>query len=326
MLSVIVPIYNDFQGDWIKNILDRLCHVKGIEVICVDSSDTAHRRDGALEEYTRYIKEINFKIVHFETLSRGARLQAGIDASAGTTILLHHPRSLVSLEGLEWLRDHAEADDLCPSWPWGGFTHKFDLDHVLLRITSWYSNKVRPRFGGIVYLDHCIFFHRSALGSSRIPPVEIFEDTELSLLLLANTSTKPRIAPYTSTTSAVRFSTNGIIRQIVLNQWLKVCYWLGGLGGDGVVMNAAYERGLNLNGAAALASEGRSIQSNTDTGVGAGVGAGAGSGGKGWSKGSILCLSACGLASAGLLFYRHRRSLPALNNISSLWGEIKWFK
>jgi hypothetical protein len=248
LLSVVVPIYNDLDGVWMQKILARLDRIESIEVICVDSTSLRERN-------LRHTEKTNYthKVVYFETLSRGARLQAGIDASTGTTILLHHPRSLVSVEGLEWLRNQANnREESSSTWSWGGFTHEFDLEHFLLRFTSWYSNNIRARCGGILYLDHCIFFRKSALGSMRIPPVEIFEDTELSRILLANTSQKPYIAPYPSTTSAVRFATNGILRQSAMNQWLKLRYWLGELDGDGVAMNSAYEQGLNLNGAAAL--------------------------------------------------------------------------
>lgn len=205
MLSVVLPALPGERSPWTERILRRLMEVDGIEVV---------RGTGA---------------------NRAERLQNGIDACRGEVILLHHPRSLVQRAGLEWLRDHADEVS------WGGFTHAFDHDHYLLRFTSWYSNRVRPR-KGILYLDHCIFFRRELL-TRRIPPVEIFEDTELSKIL--RESGAPRVLPFVSTTSAIRFTTNGVWRQALLNQRLK---WEYRFGRSPKKMNDRYERGLRLNG------------------------------------------------------------------------------
>ncbi|MBI5202885.1 MAG: glycosyl transferase, family 2 [Elusimicrobia bacterium] len=206
-LSVVLPVHSG-GADWKERILARLAEVEGLEVICADESLGS---------------------------SRGARLQAGIDAASGERILLHHPRSLLPADGLRWLAQGGGAG-------WGGFTHAFDWDHPLLRFTSWYSNRVRASLKGIVYLDHCVYFDRKLL-TRKIPPVEIFEDTELSKIL--RETGMPEIAPFVSTTSAIRFKTNGPWRQALLNQRMKLSYLLGASDRG---MNAAYERGLGLNG------------------------------------------------------------------------------
>ena len=204
-LSVVLPLVGgDPAAEWADAIRQRVAEVPGVELI-VGAGAT-----------------------------RAERLQRGIEAARGRVVLCHHPRSLVTAEGLRWLRDHAAEVS------WGGFTHAFDASSLLLRYTSWYSNAVRPRHG-VVYLDHCIFFRRELL-TRPIPDVAIFEDTELSKILAE--SGKPTILPFTSTTSAVRFLKNGVARQLLLNQVLKVKYLLGA--GDGA-MNAAYEKGLHLN-------------------------------------------------------------------------------
>lgn len=216
-VSVVVPVHA--QGaEWLPRILARLAEVPGLEVICAGDAPPP---GGA-------------RFVRVDGPSRGARLQAGIDAASHPTIMLHHPRSLVPAEGLRWLAARAGRAG------WGGFTHAFDWDHPLLRFASWYSNRVRaPR--GIVYLDHCVFFDR-ALLTRPIPPVEIFEDTELSLIL--RESGPPALAPFVATTSAVRFRANGPWRQAWLNQTMKLAYLLGASHRS---MNARYERGLGLN-------------------------------------------------------------------------------
>jgi len=219
-VSVVIPVYEN-GADWLPRILERLGEVEGLEVICAG--------DGAAPEAE------GVRFVRVQNPSRGARLQTGIDAASHQTILLYHPRSLVPAEGLRWLVARAGRAR------WGGFTHAFDWGHPLLRFTSWYSNHVRAARRGIVYLDHCIFFEKNLL-TRPIPPVEIFEDTELSLIL--RESGPPLIAPFLSTTSAVRFRTNGPWRQAMLNQSMKLSYLLGG---SHRRMNARYERGLGLN-------------------------------------------------------------------------------
>lgn len=215
-VSVVIPVHAG-GADWLPRILARLSEVPELEVICAGDALPAGSRA---------------RFMRVEGPSRGARLQAGIDAASHPLILLHHPRSLVSTEGLRWLAAGARG--------WGGFTHAFDWDHPLLRFTSWYSNRVRAA-RGIVYLDHCVFFEKKLL-TRPIPPVDIFEDTELSLIL--RESGPPAISPHVATTSAVRFRTNGPWRQAWLNQRLKIEYLTGS---SHKRMNARYERGLRLN-------------------------------------------------------------------------------
>lgn len=219
-VSVVVPVYSG-GADWLPRILDRLGEVDGLEVICAGDAPPPAGSDA--------------RFVRVEGPSRGTRLQAGIDAASHSTILLHHPRSLIAADGLRWLTKGAGGSN------WGGFTHAFDWDHPLLRFTSWYSNQIRAARRGIVYLDHCIYFRKNLL-TRPIPPVEIFEDTELSLIL--RESGPPALAPFVAMTSAVRFRANGLWRQALLNQRMKLSYLFGG---SHRRMNARYERGLGLN-------------------------------------------------------------------------------
>jgi hypothetical protein len=219
-LSVVIPVRRG-GADWLPRILARLGELDGIEVICAGDAPPP--------------EGCGARFVRVEGPSRGARLQAGIDAASHRTILLHHPRTLIPADGLRWLAGGAGRPR------WGGFTHAFDWDHPLLRFTSWYSNRIRAARRGIVYLDHCVYFDKTLL-TRPIPPVEIFEDTELSLIL--RESGPPALAPFVATTSAVRFRANGPWRQALLNQRLKLSYLLGR---SHRRMNARYERGLGLN-------------------------------------------------------------------------------
>ncbi len=174
--------------------------------------------------------------------TRAERLNVGFHKAQADTILFHHPRSWLADTAFDELFEIKNININNNLLFWGGFTHQFDLSHFLLKFTSWYSNYVRgPR--GVLYLDHCLFFHRS-LWKSEIAPVAIFEDTLLSQNLMKASGLKPIILNSTSTTSAVRFTKNGIWRQAVMNQILKVGFFLNI---PHEKMNSIYEKGLGLN-------------------------------------------------------------------------------
>lgn len=208
MLSVILPTAREIETSYFTETLRSLATFPEIEVICVAQS---------------------------EAPTRAERLNLGFARSKGSMILFHHPRSLLDRQGVEFLIKQSEKKI------WGGFTHQFDVTHPLLRFTSWYSNRMRAQGRGIIYLDHCIFFHRS-LWLGPLAKVEIFEDTLLSQNLKIHSP--PLILPFASTTSAIRFVKNGIFRQAIMNQILKLGFHFG-IPHD--TMNRIYERGLNLN-------------------------------------------------------------------------------
>lgn len=212
MLSVIIPTDRQTECSFFDKTLASLSQEKNIEIICIDKKE-AH--------------------------SRAERLNIGFHRSKGEVILFHHPRSYIDTRGIKFLIDMSLDPDR--KMVWGGFTHLFDVDHPLLRFTSWYSNNFRGATRGILYLDHCIFFDRR-LWKKDIPKVDIFEDTLLSYEF--RKTTKPTILPHKSTTSAIRFQKNGIIHHSLFNQLLKVGFYLNI---PHSLMNKLYERGLSLN-------------------------------------------------------------------------------
>ncbi|MCW7463688.1 glycosyltransferase family protein [Leptospira limi] len=193
MLSIIIPIdidSNIYYKESIQNFLKR----NDVEIILVKQE----------EAYTR-----------------AERLNLGFHRSHGHMILFHHPRSLLTNDAIEFLIQESEKKE--KSIVWGGFTHQFDRRHILLQWISWYSNVIRIRWKGIVYLDHCIFFSRE-LWTSDLPVQYLFEDTELSIKF--KQIRKPILLPYVSLTSSHRFLKHGIVRQMVINFLLKIGYKL----------------------------------------------------------------------------------------------------
>ena len=76
-----------------------------------------------------------------------------------------------------------------------------------------------------------------------VPDLDVFEDTALSRRLHESLGFPLRL-PQRSTTSAVRFAQNGVVRQALLNQLLKVSY---AVGIDTTRLNRLYERNVSLN-------------------------------------------------------------------------------
>ena len=229
-LSIVISTFNELSLGYLENSLSTLSKISNLEIICVDGKST----DGTLDLLNKY----KVKLIETRSHSRAHRLNIGIQACSCDLILLYHPRSFVDPAGIKYLKKNSQ--DLL----WGGFSHQFDKKHWLLKFTSWYSNEVRARLREIFYLDHCIYFKRSLLPEDQqvVNEVVIFEDTLFSQKL-------SRLAPaklleFSSTTSAIRFNKNGVFRQALLNQVLKVCFLLG-LSDE--LMNKVYEKGLALN-------------------------------------------------------------------------------
>lgn len=228
-ISLIILTHNEMNNQFFKQTLKNaqsLCDI--IEVIIMDYDST----DGTKE----FIKNNNF-IYHSSTSnSRAARLNEAAALATGQMIVFNHPRSVIELKGLKKL------SQICDQKIWGGFTHCFDKNQLLLKFTSWYSNQVRAKIRGIIYLDHCIFCSSKLFNTIQFPNVDIFEDTIFTQEL--NKICAPHLLNYASTTSSIRFVKNGIYRQALLNQILKIGFLLKL---DDRQMNKIYELGLNLN-------------------------------------------------------------------------------
>lgn len=231
MLSIVLPTFNESRGGYLPRILQNLAKLSDAEVIVVDG--------GSVDDSLQLIEQSVVKLIQLPNSTRAARLNKGIEASNGEVILLHHPRSIVGSNALKRIYETCSGNNEA----WGGLTHKFDAEHPLLKFTSWYSNRIRCDRRGIVYLDHCIFFNRAlVVDGPLIPDVPIFEDTELSKLL--RKKSRPVRLMEVAETSAIRFQQNGMLKQAVLNQLLKIAYYLKL---PRTRMNNTYEKGLDLN-------------------------------------------------------------------------------
>jgi glycosyltransferase involved in cell wall biosynthesis len=229
MISVVVPTFNEVKSNsTLFAYLENLRKYCPVEVIAIDSQS----QDGTWEKIPSNCQKFSI-----QGKTRAERLNEGIKKAKYPLVLLHHPRSRVDKEGI------LELDKKANDKVWGGFTHSFDHKHPILDFTSWYSNNLRLKYRKIVYLDHCLFFHKNLLSKNySIDPVDIFEDTLISLEL--KKSGLPLKIPYKSTTSSERFLKNGIVKQCLLNAGMKLGFYLKI---SPEKMNRIYEKGLFLN-------------------------------------------------------------------------------
>jgi glycosyltransferase involved in cell wall biosynthesis len=240
-LSIILPCLNEIRHGYLDRILNNLaaqlvpknCEKEIITVVSASDDGT----ELVLQSYASRSPEI--QVVRSLANNRAQRLNDGIAASTGDIILLHHPATLLP----EGIALQLIEQSLGSGNDWGGFCHSFDSAHWLLDFTSWYSNNVRLRKKGIVYLDHCPFIKRQVLAEiGHVPDLDIFEDTVLSNRLCQ--FSKPVLAQGKVITSARRFHQRGIYRHAMLNQLLKICYHLNL---DPRWLNRLYEQKASIN-------------------------------------------------------------------------------
>ena len=231
MFSVVLPCFNEARHGYLPEILRNLTEQEGDKQLIAVVSPGKDNTLSIVQQFPAV------EIIESTASNRAQRLNVGIEASRGEFVLLHHPATLLPEKTA--LTQAAAALETAV---WGGFTHRFDWDHWLLRFTSWYSTRVRSR-SGILYLDHCIFARRQALTEiGGVPDMDIFEDTVLSLAL--KQLGRPKILPGKITTSARRFRDRGLYRQAALNQLLKVMYYANL---DPHRLNWLYERKSQIN-------------------------------------------------------------------------------
>lgn len=233
-ISVVIPIKEEMKLRYHRKIIESYQNADNCELLWVIGPNN----DGTHHD----LVELGQNVLQTNINSRAERINVGIKAAQNPVILLNHPRSFLSAQAIARLSAY-EFDD---QKIWGGFTHEFyRSSHPILKFTSWYSNAVRFGVSGIVYLDHCIFFTRNLIDQDDpepVPAVDIFEDTLFSQKLL--TQAHPIRFKETSYTSPVRFITNGIYRQSLMNQKLKIQHKFGY---SEKQMNQRYEKNLNLN-------------------------------------------------------------------------------
>ncbi len=244
LISVLIPCHNEEKNPYFYKNLETFQTFPEIEVILLDGNSSDRTKEIAALFSYKWISVASDS-------SRAGKFNRGAREARGSLLLLHHPRSEIDPAGLSEL---LESSDLT----WGGFRHRFKDKHWILSFTSWYSNNVRSRLFKIVYLDHCIFVQKAIFDQiGGFDDRRIFEDTLLCRKLRKIAA--PKLLSYHASTSALRFRKNGYLFQGVLNQFMKLGFFVGL---SDAVLEKLYERGLFLNGRPSTKSPPRNSSQN----------------------------------------------------------------
>lgn len=206
-ISVIVPVRKKEEMlDKVVNTIPKYC-----EIIIVTTS----------EEYVKSLKnkEKNFKLVKIDSSNRSDLMNAGAKLAKGEVIFFIHPDTIVDKHVFSQLQQ------LPNETIGGGIDIKFDTQNIVLKIIAWGSNKIRMRLFHIIYGDQCIFVKHDVFEKlNGYKSIMIFEDFEFSSRLRKC----GKLVFFSSAqTSARRFIKKGILKQMLLNWYLVILYYLG---------------------------------------------------------------------------------------------------
>lgn len=211
-LSIVVPVRNEEAV--LRTTLERLQPLRadGHEVIVVDggSDDASACIARALADRTIVV-----------TRGRATQMNAGAAAATGDVLLFLHADS--------WLPAGA-ADAIAAALSAGGRWGRFDVTiagrPAILRVVAWMMN-ARSRLTGIATGDQGIFADRAAfVDAGGYPPIELFEDIELSWVLKRRVG-RPACLSQRIVTSGRRWERHGPWRTIVAMWRLRLAYALG---------------------------------------------------------------------------------------------------
>lgn len=232
--SFVFSCFNEQENAFLFKNLELLSKELLNEVIVVDGGS----KDLTVSRISSYSR---VKIFNLPNSNRAERYNFGLGKASGSVLTVVHPRTLLPDDVSQIVRELTFEDG-----HFYAFTHCFDERNLLLRFTSWYSNRIRGDLRGIYYLDHCWILNRALIENLEqplIPPVDIFEDSLFCLKLKKRGATAQRLKAV-AITSAIRFRKNGLLRQSLLNQKLKLQFLFSF---RPKTMNRNYEKNLNLN-------------------------------------------------------------------------------
>ena len=205
MITVVIPVKNEK-----KNIAKALKRIKGAEIILVDNGST----DNTVKIAKKYAKVISHKGTRAVAQNFAAK-----KAKGDILLFLHSDTRLPA--GWNKLIEEKMKN---PAVIGGSFFMSFDSKHPAIVIGGWYiwlRTLIFKRFYG----DQGIFVRKKVFMKMKgFRNQALMEDYEFCTRL--KKTGKLAIVMKPTITSARRYNQRGIIKNHLLNLFMKVCYWL----------------------------------------------------------------------------------------------------
>ncbi len=214
-LSIIIPVLNEAEA--LPGLLSRLQeevqanpHLN-LEIVVVDGGSTDGSREVAKEPAARLVRSER---------GRSKQLNRGAALARGKVLVFLHADSQISPGFSSRIVKAVDSGSV------GGAHHvMFSPANGWLKLVAWGSN-LRGRYLKSYYGDQGIFVRKDVFRQlGGFPDQELMEDLEFSRKLRKAGPTV--FLPGCLLTSSRRFIKGGILKTLLLMQWLKILYLIG---------------------------------------------------------------------------------------------------
>lgn len=210
MISIITPVLNEKQQ--LPGFLKQLSCLEGsFECLIVDGGST----DGSIEIIKKHPEVKLFQ----SDKGRGRQMNVGARDAKGEVLLFLHVDTLLPKNAVCLIEESMLENNVVG----GCFQLKFDVEHPLLAMYSWFSQFNHSLF---TYGDQALFVKKDEfIDAGLFKELQFMEDVEVQFRLRKRG--KFIQLPEKVITSARRFLKNGIIRQFVTDALLVGLYRMG---------------------------------------------------------------------------------------------------
>ncbi len=217
-ISVIIAARNEENA--LPTLLHRLKEMDWLEAGWPESANVL-LADGGSHDATPALAQASGCVVVRVPGTRGAQWNAAVRATQSEVLWFLHADTLPPVQAPRLIRESLQL----PGVIGGGFALRFHPTCAALRAVAWGSD-LRARRLHIFFGDQAPFVRRSAFeAAGGYPDEPLMEDLLLSRRLRRLGRLAWIAAPVT--TSSRRFLKGGVVRTVLLMQWLKILLRLG---------------------------------------------------------------------------------------------------
>ncbi|MBI1390599.1 MAG: glycosyltransferase [bacterium] len=209
-ISIIIPTLN--EGERIGDLLSRLKHVSGVEIIVADGGST---------DETRTVSRRYGALVVTSPLGRGRQMNAGANRASGDILLFLHADTRLPSDFPSLVRQGLEH----PNTVAGAFRFRLDDRSPMLAVVEWLTN-LRCLVQSEPYGDQALFMCAAIFHEmGGYPDTPILED----VILVRRLKRRGRITilKQYAVTSSRRWKRLGIMTTFLFHRMVMLAYALG---------------------------------------------------------------------------------------------------